>query len=156
MIEFNGYITGKAEQFFFKKGRKIAVKIMLLAETCIFFPLILFAVRGAQWDLLILFGAMYVLLPLTFFIPKTKKEKRALLPKRIYTDGESITCVTEKGVESKFIGDEKEVIDHGEFYEIVYPIGKVSDKFVCQKDLLTQGSLEKFEGLFRNIKRNPK
>ena len=32
--------------------------------------------------------------------------------------------------------------------------GKISDKFICQKDLLTKGSLEEFERIFEGkIKR---
>ena len=73
-----------------------------------------------------------------------------LLPKRIYSDGESITCVGANYIESKLIGDETLVRDFGEFYELVYPFGKISDKFICQKDLLTQGTIEDFEALFKN------
>ena len=46
------------------------------------------------------------------------------------------------------ISDAKQLRDFGEFYEIVFPFGKVSDKFICQKNLLTQGTLEEFEKLF--------
>ena len=46
------------------------------------------------------------------------------------------------------IGDAKQVRDFGEFYEIVFLFGKISDKFICQKNLLTKGTLEQFESLF--------
>ena len=71
-----------------------------------------------------------------------------LLPKKIYVEDEYIVCVGEAYEESKFIDDVAKVIDHGEFYELVFPFGNASDKFICQKGLLTKGTLEEFEQLF--------
>ena len=50
---------------------------------------------------------------------------------------------TQHYVRSKYI----EEYDHGAFYEFVVPFGKVSDKFICQKSLLTKGTLGDFEKL---------
>ena len=71
-----------------------------------------------------------------------------MLPKRIYTNGDHIVCVAEKYTDSKLIKDVKKVIDHGEFYELCFPFGKTSEKFICQKSLLSKGSLGAFERLF--------
>ena len=71
-----------------------------------------------------------------------------MLPKRIVADEESITCTTDKEIVTKWITDVKQVIDHGEFYELVFPFGKISTNFICQKELLTKGTLEQFERLF--------
>ena len=46
------------------------------------------------------------------------------------------------------ISDVKKVVDHGEFYELSFVFGKVSDKFICQKSLLTKGTLEEFKAMF--------
>ena len=59
-----------------------------------------------------------------------------------------IVCIAEQYKESKPISDVSKVIDCGSYYDIRFPFGKLSDKFICQKDLLTKGSLEKFEELF--------
>ena len=34
------------------------------------------------------------------------------------------------------------------WYEIVFPFGKISSNFICQKNLIFKGSLEEFEDLF--------
>lgn len=149
MIEFKGYISGKAEKYFFNRSRKIGLIVIVCSNFLILFPVALFFLQNGNRSVFIFCCTMFAILPLLVFIPKSKKEKLSLIPKRIYTDKESITCVTEKCLESKYIGDEKVVKDHGEFYEIVYPVGKVSDKFICQKSLLTQGTLEEFEALFK-------
>ena len=95
------------------------------------------------------FAIYFALIPLLFFIPKRKKEKLAMLPKRIYIKDEHIVCVADRYTDSKFISDVKKVIDHGEFYELCFPFGKISEKFICQKSLLTKGSLREFEEIFK-------
>jgi len=42
----------------------------------------------------------------------------------------------------------KKVYDYGEFYFISFYFGKISCYFICQKSLLTQGTIEDFEKLF--------
>lgn len=149
MIEFNGYLSGAAEKAFFRKGRNILTKgyyIVLLFSI----PMVFFV--GTIFDSNTFFYAIYgflVLIPLLFFIPQSKKEKLAVLPKKIYTDHEHIVCIAERYTDSKLIADVKEVIDHGEYYELSFPFGKLSDKFICQKDLLTKGTLSEFESLFK-------
>ena len=56
--------------------------------------------------------------------------------------------MTDKSEEFRLIADAAKVIDYGDFYYISFPFGKISNNFVCQKDLLTQGTLEEFEALF--------
>ncbi len=148
MIEFKGMISGNAEKYFFKRTRNLAIKILLVSEILVLFPFALYMIRTVNWVGLAAIGIAFCCVPLLACIPKSKKEKKMLLPKRIYTDNESIICVGEKYVESKLIGDESLVRDFGEFYEIVYPFGKVSDKFICQKNLLSEGTIEEFESLF--------
>ena len=72
----------------------------------------------------------------------------ALLPQLIYTERETITCVSETYTEVAHINDVSKVVDHGDFYQLVFPYGKKTNKFICQKDLLTRGSLAEFEALF--------
>ena len=149
MIEFDGYLTGEAEKGFVRKTRKIGIigcgiVIPLVLPMIFFFsnvllkdPAFLYAMLGALAFVVII-----------LLIPKGKKEHISMLPKRIYTDGEYIVCVADRYTDSKFIRDVKKVIDHGEYYELCFPFGKVSEKFICQKSLLAKGTLQDFEALF--------
>ena len=83
-------------------------------------------------------------------LPKSKNYKMLWNPQRIVIDQDMITCTANSYVESKFIDDVKEVRVHEEFYELVFPFGKISNKFMCQKSLLTKGSLAEFEELFKD------
>ena len=148
MIEFNGYLSGAAEKRFRKRSRDLVQNALLIALLFLFSTIAFVAVKMRYMPLLIAYCAMFVVVPLLARIPQSKKERMSLTPKKIVIDGESLTCVADKYVESKLVDDVKRVRDFGEFYEIVFPFGKMSEKFICQKDLLTKGSIEEFEKLF--------
>ena len=52
------------------------------------------------------------------------------------------------GVQKKALSKVKKVIDVGDWYYIIFRLGDISTSFVCQKDLLREGTLEAFEALF--------
>ena len=148
MIEFDGYIFGAAEKRFFAKSISLLQNIFLFA-VFVFLPTVIrFSKQNGSWIWIAGYCSLFALIPLLVRIPRSKKEKRAMTPKRIYVEDDHVVCVAEQYVESRLISDAKKVIDYGEFYELVFPFGKISDKFICQKCLLTKGTLEEFEQLF--------
>ena len=147
-MEFNGFISGEAAMFYWKNSRKLALKIVL-AGCSIVFPIILaIAVITSYWLLIFAYVLCCGLILLTFLIPKNKRKMLSLTPNRIFKDEEYIVCVGDKFEEFHLISDASALVDYGEFYFIKFPFGKYSDKFICQKSLLTQGTLEEFEALF--------
>lgn len=148
MIEFSGYINGKAEKHFIKKARELGQNIISVVMLLLFPSACYFTIKAEDSLYIKLFLVLFIGLILIAYIPKGKKEQRALTPKRIFTDGESIVCVADKYTESRFVEDVKKVKAYDEFYELVFPMGKVSEKFICQKNLLSKGTLEEFEALF--------
>ena len=148
MIEFEGYLTGKAEKYFFKNSRKfgqrlILIAIVLLLPTMVFFSII---VRDAKF--LTLYAIIAVILIIFTYVPKRKSVAKSLTPKRIFIEDDCIVCVADQYTESRFIEDAKLVRDFDEFYEIVFPVGKLSDKFICQKSLISGATLGDFESKF--------
>ena len=148
MIEFTGYLSGEAVKGFWRRSRKIGMSIVITTFV-VFIPIIFsLAAAFASWGVLVGYGIL-CFVTFTFLLwPKSEKFMRQGMPKRIYTDIEYIVAETDTGEEFKLLSDVKQVFDHGEYYELVFPFGKVSDKFICQKSLLTQGTLEEFEALF--------
>lgn len=148
MIEFKGQLSGTAEKRFLKRSADYG-QIFLLAGELLVFPVIIpLAVRLQNWILIwayLIFSVMILLIART---PKSKKERDAITPQKIYTEDNRIICVAEKYVEYRNIADVKCVRDYGEFYELVFPFGKISEKFICQKNLLTKGTSKEFEALF--------
>ena len=41
-----------------------------------------------------------------------------------------------------------QIVDYGEWYYLVFDYGDKDLYFVCQKDLLTGGTIEEFENIF--------
>lgn len=148
MIEFNGYLSGKAENHFHNKGRKLARNILFISTLLLLPAIAIAAIRMQFWGLLITYCVIILLIPLMTMIPQSKKGKQGLTPKRIFTEEEYIVCIADQYIEHRLIEDVKTVYDYDEFYELVFPFGKISEKFVCQKQLLSKGTLEEFEALF--------
>ena len=155
MVEFNGYINGKAEKHFWHISRKFVFRLIVFAMIVLLPIFIYLSARYNYFELLIAFViafALFCLLP--FIIPVTKKQKEATIPKRIYIeeDGYSgpdgIVAETNSEKTHRYISDASRVIDYGEFYHICFPFGKICNEFICQKNLLTKGTLEEFEALF--------
>lgn len=148
MIEFDGYITGAAEKHFQKKAGDFAQKTLIVGMVVASPIIILFSQIMQSWLPIAAYGLFFACILLALRIPKSKKERTAVIPKMVYTEEEYIVCVADTYEEYRNMGDVKEVLDYGDFYELVFPFGKVSNNFICQKELLTKGTLEEFEDLF--------
>lgn len=155
MIEFRGYLEGSAEKHFHKRSKIIGLEIILVG---------MLMILPAAWtfSLFLKIPEIIIAVPIIVFtcailvtlIPKSKKERISITPKKIIIEQDYILCVAEKYTETRSIHDVKLVRDFGEFYDIIFPFGKVSDKFICQKSLLKKGSIGQFEELFEGkIKR---
>ena len=148
MVEFNGYISGKAKKYFLNKSRRIARNVMCGALLFLSPLPIAASIVTKVWGWLILVAVLFVSTFLSSFIPIGKKQSLNFTPKKIYTDNEYIICIGDKFEECSLISDVIKVTDYGDFYDLKFAFGKKSEKFVCQKDLLIKGTLEEFEALF--------
>lgn len=148
MIEFKGYISGKSEKHFKKNNLLFGLNVVIIS-LLIFLPIVIIAIfKTHNFNI---FGYYCLLCAVAIFavvVPRPKKEQKSQLPKRIFIEDDCIICVADVYTESKFIDDVKKVIDYGEFYDIRFPLGNFSEKFICQKSLLVKGTLEDFEVLF--------
>ena len=148
MIIFEGRIDGKAEKHFFKRGRTIGHIILSFAFASLL-PIVFWIWFGTGKGIVFWGYCIVVVIAfLTTFIPKSKKEKFEYIPTKIYVEDEFIVCVSPSYTESRLISAVKRVDKYDEFYELVFSIGNLTEKFVCQKNLLKAGSLEEFESLF--------
>lgn len=148
MIVFNGYISGKAEKYYFKKTRILGQRLLLFAAIMISPWVIWWSIKTHNWFVLVGYSLIFLVIPLLAIIPPSKKSKKELTPKKIFIEDGYIICVADRFTESRLIADVKQVNEYDEFYEITFPFGKVSDKFICQKSLLSEGTLEEFERIF--------
>lgn len=148
MIEFDGYISGEAKKRFFEKEQNIKQNALLVSLLFFFPAAIIYTIKTEYWLTLWLYILAVGVILLAVRIPKSIKEKEAITPKKIYIEDDVIVCVSNKQTERRFVKDVKEVLDCKTYYELVFKFGKLSANFICQKDLLAQGTLEDFELLF--------
>ena len=148
MIEFNGRISGAAEDFFWKRSKSF-VLILLSISMAVILPVMIFLSVMFKTALVVLgyLGCFVFFFVLLLLLKPGKKESAELVPERVFTDDEYIVSVCKNNEQFILISDVRKVTDYGEFY-VVFPSGKVSYNFICQKNLLTQGTLEEFEALF--------
>lgn len=147
MIEFTGYLTGAAKKYFFKRGIKYLQNIFLGSAILVSPPIVIFALRIKS---LLLIAGYIIAAVATLILPymQVKLDKDKYVPKLIRIQDNILLSVSDGITESRYIEEVKEVRDYGEYYALVFPMGKLSEKFVCQKNLLTKGTLEEFEALF--------
>lgn len=156
MIEFNGYLTGAALKYFYKRYTKF-LQVFMAVPLLIGYPILAFllADKTKPWVSIIVFILVtvnFVFLPHLFMkIDKKlmKSDKRTCVPKQIFIKNNIIVCISNQVTENQQIEVVKEVQDYGEYYALKFTVlGFFSPNFVCQKNLLTKGSLEDFEALF--------
>lgn len=152
MIEFKGYLTGKSQKFFCNQIVKFQQKLIIL--TLIPGFVVLTIVFYVVFDVIALYPEVIIseiiLLALALLLPKIQtkkeKEKEKITPQKVFIDNDMIISESNAAVDTRFMKDVKEVRDYGEFYYFVFKA--YSYRFVCQKDLLTQGSTDEFETMF--------
>ena len=148
MIEFNGYITGAAKKHYDKTNRRMGRNIMLVALLLVMPIIMILAIMTRMWLILPGYAFIMVMGIVVIQLPKGKTEDKKVTTKRVYVKDGYITYETDITEQTKNINLVSRVYDYGEFYELKFPFGNMSTQYICQKDLLTRGTLEEFEALF--------
>ncbi|MBE6542805.1 MAG: hypothetical protein E7675_00240 [Ruminococcaceae bacterium] len=153
VFEFTGELSTKVKKRICNI-HKITTLIILTISTpislLISLPVIgLLMENGTKIALIVTALSYPVLMIMLALIYPTKYEYPEIFPKIIYiTDDGYIVSRCEKAKREDSIDGVKNVKDYGEWYEINFSGVKHKGFFVCQKDLLTKGSIEEFEKLF--------
>lgn len=154
MIEFKGRLSQKTEKHYLKRNSEQGQNLFLIALLLFLPAMLIWGVKLKMWPIIGSYVSMFILVPLLARIPPSKKEKEMIMPTRIVIDDDCMYCYSKKCQEARYVEDVSIVRDFGDFYELRFPFGKVSNRFICQKDLITKGTLEDFETLFEGkIKR---
>ncbi len=146
MIEFKGELSGKCRKYMLDRQNKITIYAALFVALIFAIPTVIIGIFLEP--LALIFCVLYVFIivyPLIF-----KDKGNNVLPTRVYVDIENHEIVSESEhfCYGKNISLVEQVIDMGEWYRIVFCLNEGNVRFVCQKSLLTQGTLEEFEALF--------
>ena len=144
MIEFRGQLTGKCKDYMLNREAKfsliggsimaIIVGIFTVIAALLFHPIFFIGL------------IVVVIVPILSGLKPPRSSYGLILPSRITIENNLIVCEGEKFFYEAEIEDIIKVVDFGEWYQM-YLTDK-NGRFVCQKSLLVNGTLEEFEKLF--------
>ena len=149
MVVFEGNLTGEAKKFFIKKKKTAYKKIIFLSLTLILPIIELF--RGTEFLLIPILLYVFVFLVFVLLLCKEERRVTADVPKKISFMDEYIICLTDTTEETRRFSEVKYIYDFGEFYYIEFLNRNSNSNFICQKNLISKGSIREFEVIFESL-----
>ena len=147
MIEFNGEVNGAGKKFLIKDQILSQLLANSIVSAILLTPTLIFGGFNSKISYVVMiFCGIFIL----FSALPTKSVVSVILPQRIVVDLEERTIINQLKNREVFgmIDSVKLVEDYGEFYNIKFFFGDRVPYCICQKSLLTSGTLEDFEALF--------
>ena len=145
MIEFQGKLSHESKRIL--KIKKIITTLII--EACygllLVLPLILLTIFWRKEAIAFLIIAIIFL----GLEPLTNSEICSY-PYKITIDEVEMISYSDKTTICMPLTDVKRIVDRGHSYDIIFNFPKRNNSFICQKDLITQGSIEEFEQLFKD------
>ena len=148
MIVFEGEVSEKERDLAVRITNRIMLWIGIIA------PLPFVAVTiyvGVCVDYIyLLFLLTYVAFSVIwgFFVKPGEKDKGDITPIKVEIDDEHVIKETTKNYNTYRVDEVKRVEDYGDFYRIIFYFPHCDRFCICQKDLITQGTIEEFEEMF--------
>ena len=146
MIVFKGDISQELKNYLRRwesSGGKISgVLIAILG-------IIADVIIAVKFNLFImLFIPVFILCAIFGGLPRKNLEKR--IPKKITINNRELTVESDTYNFTRKYEYVKSVVDYGRWYKIIFYYPYKNGYFICQKDLLIEGSFAEFEKLFNN------
>ena len=151
MIRFQGEISDNAKKYIINRQRMATLIVCLIADIIIFsFVSLAFLGSGDEKNGWVIWAVALCLIFITLFscFFQTKKGKTLLYPLEVEISDDGMITTKRREVEVfHAISDVRKVLDEGEWYQVCIAPLEVGN-YLCQKDLLVEGSLEEFEKIF--------
>lgn len=147
MIEFRGEMSEDCRHYILNKEKKIGVIATGIVATLFCIPTIILAI---MWDWIFsIFILVLVFAVVLAWVAPNKKTYPLIIPYKLMIDNGVIKVDGEKFHYSRTVNQVKKLIDMGGWYHIYFYYRYRSLRFVCQKDLIKENTLEEFEDLFK-------
>ena len=151
MIEFTGYLTANALKYYQRRSIRLTrIFLALLFSMCVSGLFYANFWLGKQISAITTVSAIVIFAVCIIFLPYPifKWQKNNSLAKQIYIKDGMIFYVTDKGTVTQALEGVKGVRDFGEYYVLIFRDSGNFSQIICQKDLLTNGTIEQLEELF--------
>ena len=162
MIKFEGQLCEQVETRVVKKIRIFTLICSIFVSTimCTLFIYIGYT-SGLLYPFAIcaLVAIAYVIFMIVYCcLPCSRKDNLPACPTKIVIDDDYIAIYLRIGAyKRRDLYDVKKVIDYGVFYDIKFYF-PWEQEYMCQKDLIVEGTIEEFEELFADklVRKTPK
>ena len=153
MIEFSGIIS---ESCNIDRRNKVNKKIILPIMLCFIGLVVITVILGLLHNKDFMYALIstifigIVAVPLALLLSKKRHEKlkKPTIDTKITIEEGKIFFHNLICDRTKPISKVRKVLDMGEWYYVIFKYGDISNSWICQKNLLTKGTLEEFEKLF--------
>ncbi len=154
MIEFNGEQSNECKLLIAReKSKKIGLLFTIINSIADIFILV-FGILNNKLFVSLLTAIIFLLLAvLTFITPKKQVSNVKINTKIVITSDTilmdySTNFYTNKKTLTRKISNIKKIIDFGICYCIIFKHGDITNSWICEKSLITKGSISNFEELF--------
>ena len=156
MIQFKGTLSENSKLFLIRSSEKVSFVMATVTGIILIGPAVTaWCIWPEIWFAVLPFVVPTLIFCVCLAIPKLNPQDKnvdAQIPNTITIKRERLERVGEgeRSYSSRKLIDVKKVQDYGEFYYLTFYFPYKDGYFVCQKDLLTEGTLEDFEALFQD------
>ncbi len=149
MIEFKGELSDECKAFILHNRRIICLWLGLFITTPIMVVIIILTIK--LHILFLLLTPCCVGIIISYLAKPKGKALDDLLNCRVRIYEENLILERIKGYWELKFDDITKIIDYGNFYKICFCFPHSGALYPCQKNLITQGSIEEFENLFEGL-----
>ena len=153
VLEFDGQPIGQCKRFVQKREAKLGVFAGTIGVCLVGIPVIIVLIGVPTLNLAVILGIcipIMIAYPTAIGLyPLTKGAESSILPSKIvFHENGHMESISKSFHWVKMVDNVAQVIDWGAWYEIKFIPSEKNPRFICQKDLLTVGTIEDFEKLF--------
>lgn len=146
MIEFKGELSENCKKFIINNEAKLSRLSASIVSIPFAIAAVWISVAIDLFYLIIIPGLLFIIL-----VAGVKPKENIyglIMTKRVAVIENSIECEGEEFYVSRAVDQVKQVVDYGEWYKIDFYFPYKCQRFICQKDLIAQGTIEEFERIF--------
>lgn len=147
MIKYQGEINQNNKKVILKRQALLSLAISLTIATLLGIVVIIFCLLSKNYIFLILLLLFYLIAVLAA-LPPSKNKYDLIFPNAVVILDDTITSYSDKFEYSRHLTQVKKVIDYKEFYQIHFVFPYKNLTFICQKNLLVNGTIADFEKIF--------
>lgn len=153
MVVFSGELSNNGKKFLLKKNAFIGFIVSLIITLIALVIVVMIALMYELWIAFLFLLPFLLIILLATLAPYLQREKtlKLIAPSKIVFNGETgyiqVFLKESEIIIEKPVSKVKSVIDEKEWYYLKFNFLKL-DGLICQKSLITEGTIQEFEKLF--------